>query len=191
MVCSAAMASDKVHVEALGSFSSLAPAKTIDVKVIEPVLLGTNLLHKDDILHCNVVKVVDPKRGKRGASFVAEPISYTYGEDTIQIKGSYYGKYAERIISKEELKNVDKAKVGKKAAKTIGNHFIKGIAPVASLAEGVIKNEEGNRLESGVKQVYEDSVFSYAQKGKDLVIEPGNVFYLVFKPAEDTSDDEE
>ena len=43
------------------------------------------------ILHCNVLKVTGPKRGKRSASFMVTPISYTSEGNTIQIKGNYYG----------------------------------------------------------------------------------------------------
>ena len=98
-----------------------------------------------------------------------------------------YGKYAEKVLSAEEIKNIDAMKVGKKAAITVGNHFVKGVAPVASLAEGIVKNEEGNRLESGVKQVYKDSVFSYVEKGQHLDIKQGDEFYLVFKQAKSKS----
>ena len=73
--------------------------------------------------------------------------------------------------------------VGKKAAISVGNHFVKGVAPAISLAEGMIKNEDGNRLESGVKNVYKSSPLSYIEKGNDLVLERGDYFYLIFKPS--------
>ena len=174
--------SDKVHVSVMEEFNTINPSQTIDVRAIEYGTLGRYLIKAGDIIHCNVIKVTNPKRGKRAASFTVIPVSVTSEGVTTEIKEKLYGKYAERIISKEELKNIDAGKVGKKAAITVGNHFIKGVAPVASLAEGMIKNEEGNRLESGVVQVYKDSPLSYVEKGKELELEPGKSFYLIFKP---------
>lgn len=182
-ITSANASSDKVHVSALESFSTIHPSSKIDVKVIADSNIGKYELKTGDVIHCNVVKVTDPKRGKRAASFAVCPISYTSNEHTVRIEDNFYGKYASKIISKEELKNVDAKQVGKKAARSVGNYFVKGIAPVASLAEGMIKNEEGNRLESGVKQVYKDSPLSYAEKGKQVELEPGEQFYLIFKPS--------
>ena len=176
-------ASDKIHVAATEEFNTANPSKTINVRVIEEGTLGSHLLKADDTIHCNIVKVTDPKRGKRAASFAVCPISYTSDGYTNQIKENYYGKYAEKVLSKEELKNVDAMKVGKKAAVSVGNHFVKGVAPAISLAEGMVKNEEGNRLESGMKQVYKDSPLSYAEKGQELKIKPGDTFYLIFKPS--------
>jgi len=178
-----ANAADKIHVFANSEFNTASPSKSIDVTVVESSLLGLNLLRADDILHCNIIKVITPKRGKRTASFAVCPVSYTSGGNTKIIKGKFYGKYASKILSKEEIKNIDAKKVGKKAALTVGNHFVMGVAPAFSMAEGMIKNEEGNRLESGIKQVYKDSPLSYVEKGEELVLEQGDSFYLIFKPS--------
>ena len=180
----AASASDKVHVYANSEFSTANPAKNIDVTVTEDALIGSNVLRTEDVLHCNVIKITNPKRGKRSATFAVCPISYTTGGITKPISGNFYGKYSQKVISKDELKNVDAKKVGTKAVVTVGNHFVKGVAPAVALAKGMIKNEEGNRIESGVKQVYKDSPLSYIEKGNDLVIEPGDAFYLIFKPSD-------
>ena len=178
-----ANAADNVKVIANSEFSTTNPTKTIDVTIAETSLIGTNALHENDILHCNVIKITGPKRGKRAASFVVAPVSFSSEGVTKKISGNYYGKYAEKVLNKERLKNIDAKKVGTKAAISVGNHFVKGVAPAVALAEGMIKNEDGNRLESGVKQVYKSSPLSYADKGQNVVIKPGDNFYLVFKPA--------
>ena len=178
-------ASDKVHVAAIEEFDTTKPLQKIDVQVIEPTTLGTHALHNGDIIHCNVIKVTDPKRGKRSASFAVCPTSYTTEGNTVTIKENYYGKYASKVISKEELKKVDKVKVGKKAVLTVGNHFVKGLTAGVTMAEGMIENEEGNRIQSGVKKVYKESPLSYVEKGQELKIEPGDSFYLIFKPSDD------
>ena len=182
-VSAASAASDKVHVAAVESFSTANPSQEIDVRVLDSSALGGYLLKSGDILHCNVIKVTDPKRGKRSASFVVCPTSYTSENGTKEIEDSYYGKYASKVISKEELKNIDAMKVGKKAALTVGSHFVKGLTTGVTLAEGMIENEEGNRLESGVKKVYKESPLSYVEKGQELEIKTGDSFYLVFKPS--------
>ena len=176
-------ATDKVHVSAISEFSTTNPAKTINVRVIEDGALGSYNLKTDDVLHCNVIKVTDPKRGKRSATFAVCPTSFTSGDETTEISQSFYGKYADKIISKEELKKVDKLQVGKKAVLTVGNHFVKGLTTGVTLAEGMIENEDGNRIESGVKKVYKSSPLSYVEKGQELQIEPGESFYLIFKPS--------
>ena len=183
-------ASDKIHVAAVEEFDTIKPLQQIDVRVIEPSALGSYLLKSGDIIHCNVIKVTDPKRGKRSASFAVCPTSYTTEGNTVAIEENYYGKYASKIISKEELKNVDKAKIGKKAVLTAGNFVVKGFSSAVSMTQGMIKNEEGNRLESGVKQVYKDSPLVYVEKGEELEIKPGDSFYLIFKPSKskNTSD---
>ena len=173
---------NKIHVTTVGEFDTSNPSQKIDVRVLENGQLGYYFLKEGDIIHCDVTKVTDPKRGKRSASFKVCPISYTSGGETTEINERFEGKYAARIISKEELKNIDKKKVGKKAVVTVGGFFVKGATQAVSLAEGMIKNEEGNRLESGVKQVYKDSPLSYVEKGKELELNSDDAFYLIFKP---------
>lgn len=180
---------DKVHVTMVGEFDTAHPSQNINVRVLENSAIGEHVLKEGDILHCKVVKVTDPKRGKRSASFAVCPTSYTSDGETMKIKESYYGKYAEKVISKEELKNVDKVKVGKKAVLTVGNHFVKGLTTGVTLAEGMIENEEGNRIESGVKKVYKESPLSYVEKGGELSLDEGKQFYLIFKPTSGSADD--
>ncbi len=182
-------ANDKVHVSIVGEFDTAHPSQSIDVSVIEDGTLGSHILKKGDVMHCNIVKVTDPKRGKRSASFAVCPTSYTSNGETVTIEENYYGKYASKVISKEELKKVDKVKVGKKAVLTVGNHFVKGLTAGVTLAEGMIENEEGNRIESGVKKVYKESPLSYVEKGQELKIDSGETFYLIFKPAKDNKAD--
>ncbi len=181
---------DKVHVTMVGEFDTAHPSQSINVRVLENSAIGEHVLKEGDILHCNVVKVTDPKRGKRSATFAVCPTSYTSGDETIKIEESYYGKYAEKIMSKEELKKVDKVKVGKKAVLTVGNHFVKGLTTGVTLAEGMIENEEGNRIESGVKKVYKESPLSYVEKGGELNLQTGKQFYLIFKPSSSSNTDD-
>ena len=182
-VAAANAASYKVHVIATEQFNTAQPAQKISVKVLEAAELGNYSLSPKDVLYCDVIKVTDPKRGKRSATFAVRPDHFVKDSETVKISDNFYGKYASRVISKEELKNVDAVKVGKKAALTVGSHFVKGLTTGVTLAEGMIENEEGNRLESGVKKVYKESPLSYVEKGQELEIKTGDSFYLIFKPS--------
>ena len=178
-------ATDKIHVTMVGEFDTVNPSKTIDVKVLEDNIMGNHVVKTGDIIRCNVLTVTDPKRGKRKASFTVRPMEIISNGETTVISENLCGKYAEKIISKEELKKIDKLKAGKKAVLTVGNHFVKGLTAGVTLAEGMIENEEGNRLESGVKKVYKESPLSYVEKGEELDLETGESFYLIFKPSDE------
>ncbi len=54
-----------------------------------------------------------------------------------------------------------------------------------------MKNEEGNRLKSGAQAFYESTPLSYANKGADLDIKQGDVFFIKFKNPKNDSDDVE
>ena len=82
---------DKIHVQILEEFNTENPAQSIDVKVLESSLLGNYLLKEGDIIHCNVIDVTDPKRGKRAASFSVCPTSYTSEGNNTDIKENYCG----------------------------------------------------------------------------------------------------
>ena len=174
---------DKIHVTMIGEFDTVNPSQTIDVRVLESNILGNHVVKTGDIIRCEVLTVTEPKRGKRKASFTVRPTEIISNGETTVINENLCGKYAEKIISKEELKKVDKVKVGKKAVLSVGNHFVKGLTAGVTLAEGMIENEEGNRIESGVKKVYKESPLSYVEKGEELDLETGESFYLIFKPS--------
>ena len=80
MQISASYAANQIKVAAMSEFKTDKPAKTIDVRVLESSPLGKYNLEVASILHCQVIKIVDPKRGKRSAIFFVKPISYTYSQ---------------------------------------------------------------------------------------------------------------
>lgn len=184
----AVSAAVQVKVTALDEFYTASPAKTIDVKVREDITLGKYALGENSVLHCQVLRIVDPKRGKRNASFYIQPLEYTAGEEKIAIKEEMYGKYSKTVLSKEELKKIPPFKVMKSAALMVGNYFVKGLSIGVSFAEGIIKNEEDNRIKSGVVKAYEDSPLSYIEEGKELEIHAGDDFYFVFKTKDDVEE---
>lgn len=59
-----------------------------------------------------------------------------------------------------------------------------------SAVEGAVKNEKDNRFKSSVNAVYEDSPFSYVEKGGEIIIKKDQNFFLNFK-VKDEPDEEE
>ena len=64
---------------------------------------------------------------------------------------------------------------------TDGDFFVTGVSYGVSFVDGVITNNEENRLKSGVKQVYDDSFISLIELGDEIVIKKGDIFYLILK----------
>ena len=182
---SASFAAVQMKVVAINEFRTDKPSDSLDVKVAEDTELGKHKLGMNSTLHCKVIKVIEPKRGKRNASFYVQPEYYVEGGNTVKITEEVYGKYSKRILSKEELKKIPPFKVMKSAALAVGNYFIKGLSIAYSFGEGVVKNEQDNRLKSGVVNAYEASPLSIINEGEQLDIKTGDDFYLVFKTADD------
>ena len=70
---SSCLAANQVKVAAMSEFKTDKPAKSIDVRVLEASPLGHYYLEPASVLHCQVLKIVDPKRGKRCAIFYVKP----------------------------------------------------------------------------------------------------------------------
>ncbi len=184
---SSCFAATHLKVVAMDEFKTESPAKELNVRVVEEATLGNYDLGVNSILHCQVLKIIDPKRGKRNAYFFVKPISYTTNDNTTcLIEEDMYGKYSKFVLSKEEIKKIPPTTVIKKAALTVGDYFVKGLSICYSFVEGVVKNEkDDNRLKSGVKNAYEESPLSLISEGEQLDIKVGDDFYLVFKTKED------
>ena len=101
---SAAYAASQLHVVAMDEFKTDKPSKNISVRVLEQSELGRYQIGTNAVLNCQVLRIVDPKRGKRNATFFVKPVSYTEGKEIISIEEEMYGKYSKFVLSKEELK---------------------------------------------------------------------------------------
>lgn len=185
---SASYAATHLKVVSMDEFKTEAPKKEIDVRIVEDSKLGSYDLGVNSILHCEILAVVDPKRGKRNASFFVKPLSYTTGNTTCIIEEEMYGKYSKFVLSKEEIKKIPPSTVIKKTALTVGDYFVKGLSICYSFVEGVVKNEKDNRLKSGVTNAYEESPLSLISEGEQLDIKIGDSFYLVFKTDADVEE---
>ena len=181
-------AASQLHVVSMQEFKTDKPTSEIKVQVIDNATVGKYNFQTDTILNCKVLHIVAPKRGKRNATFFVQPISYIEDSKKIDIMEEMYGKYSKFVLSKEELKKIPPFTVMKKAALMVGNFFVKGISIAYSFAEGVIKNENNNRIKSGVVNAYEESPLSYIEEGIELDIKTGDDFYFVFTTKEDVQE---
>ena len=182
---SACFAADYLKVTAMEDFSTDSPKDTFNVRLREEGTLGKYELPTNSILHCQVLQVVDPKRGKRNAVFFVKPLTYTQGNQTLKIQEEMYGKYTTVVLSKEEIKKLPYWKMIKNGALMVGSYFVKGLSIGVAFVEGVAKNEQDNRLKSGVTNAYEESPISLVEKGEQFDIKTGDEFYFVFKTEED------
>lgn len=172
-----------VAVEAMSSFTTENPPKAMSIKVLEDVAIDDNLTIKaETVVDGSVVDVTDPKRLKRNASFTFVPTSYKDQSGKVTVIKNYYpAKYTTKI---------NKGELAKSAALGVGSFFVKGLSLGYSAVEGAIKNEKDNRFKSSVNEVYQDSPLSYVEKGEELVIEKGQLFFLNFKTKDDIPEED-
>ncbi len=182
LLCQPAFAK-AVAVQALEDFTTENPPELMSIKILEDVIIDDSLSFKNgDIIKGKVVDVTDPKRLKRNATFSFVPVSYTDSNgDTIEIKGYYPAKYTTKL---------NKGELAKSAALGVGNFFVKGLSMGYSAVEGAVKNEKNNRFKSSVTEVYEDSVFSYVEKGGEIVIKKEQPFFLNFKVKDEPEEED-
>ena len=119
-----------------------------------------------------LVDVVSPKRLKRDAKFSFKPEWY------IDTNGSKHN--LNETVKAAYTTTLNKRQLAKKTVLGVGNHFVKGLSMGVAAVEGAVENEEGNRLKSGAKSIYDASPLSYSEKGNDIVINENEIFYLKF-----------
>ncbi len=185
LICAPSFASNRLHVKALDDFKSAEPKKYFSMEVIEDGQIDDIVIIRGDILNCEVKKITDPTRAKRDAKIFFKVYSLRDNKGEHQFSPSYIGKYSKSAITKEEIKKTDPKKVAKKTAGVVGGFFVKGFSYGVSFVDGAVNNKENNRLKSGAKQMYQDSVFSYVEFGKDVEIKKGDEFYLFVKKDKD------
>ena len=181
-------AANYLKVTAMEDFNTGIPKETFDVRIREDANLGQYVLGVNSILHCQILQIVDPKRGKRDASFYVKPLTYTENGKKVNIEEEMYGKYTTVVLTKEEIKKLPYGKMVKNGALLVGSYFVKGLSIGVSFVEGFAKNEKDNRFKSGVANAYEESPVSLVEKGEQLEIKTGDDFYFVFKTEEDVQE---
>ncbi|MCD8377813.1 MAG: hypothetical protein LUB59_03395 [Candidatus Gastranaerophilales bacterium] len=171
-------AADTMAVQAVTHISTTKPDEIIKVKVIRDCKLDDINLKIGYILEGKMLSVTDPKRLKKDAGFTFFPMNYTDLEgNSTHISKLYVGKFTPKY-------EVDGAEIAKNAALAVGNHFVKGLSMGFYAVQGAVQNKEGNILSSAVYNVYENSIFSYVEKGGQLDILPSTFFGLKFHECE-------
>lgn len=172
-----------IAVEALSDFTTENPPKEMSIKLLEDIAVDDTLTIKaETIVDGNVIDVTDPKRLKRNASFTFVPTSYKDERGQVVVIKNYYpAKYTTKV---------NKGQLAKSAALGVGSFFVKGLSIGYSAVEGAIKNEKDNRFKSSVTEVYQDSPLSYVEKGEELVIEKGQLFFLNFRTKDDVPEED-
>ena len=97
-ICNAA---NYLKVTAMEDFDTASPKETFNVQLREDGFLGQYSLGVNSILHCQVLQIVDSKRGKRDASFFIKPLTFTENGQVKTIEEEMYGKYTTVVLSKE------------------------------------------------------------------------------------------
>lgn len=174
-------AAEKLHVSAMDEFSTLNPTADFRVKLLEDGKLNNIYMVKGDIIYCSLEKLTDPKRGKRDAKIHFNILAYEDIKGKHAITPELVGKYAKRVLNKEEIKKIPPKNVAKKVIGTAGDFVVTGFSKGVSFVDGAIENKEGNRFKSGAKQVYKDSLLSYVEYGEEINIQKDDAFYLVVK----------
>ena len=174
-------ASDKMHLKALQNFNSLNPTQTFSAELIEDTQVDGIFLFKGDKINCSLIKIKDAKRAKIDAKAYFKLDSYENNEGIFNFSNNLSAKYATKIVNKESIKKTPKKKIAKTALSVAGGAFVEGAGYIVSFADGLITNNEGNRLKSGAKQLYEDSFLSYVERGDEINIKIEDTFYFIVK----------
>ena len=169
--------SKTVEVASLGSFSTANPPSSIRIKLLDILELTNTTIPAGSEMGGKLVDVVSPKRLKRNAKFSFKPEWY------IDTNGSKHS--LNETVKATYTTTLNKGQLAKKAVLGVGNHFVKGLSMGVAAVEGAVENEEGNRLKSGAKSVYEASPLSYSEKGQDIVVNENEIFYLKFPNKKD------
>ena len=181
LITSSVFASDKIKVEALEDFNSVIPSENFKAKLYEDAKAKNLFLIKGDIIFCHLEKTKKPTRAKQDAKIYFKITSYQDKLGLHTLKTPLNAKYAKKILSKEELKKIPPKNIAKKVGGTVGDFFTTGVSYGISFVDGIITNNEENRLKSGIKQVYDDSFVSLIEYGNEIVIKKGDIFYFIIK----------
>ncbi len=166
-----------VLVQSLSDFSKDDSNKDFSAKVIEDVEFDSGLkFEANSTINGKILKVVDAKRGKRDAYIVITPVSNTKVDGNISLIEDSNLEAKVVGYSKKDWKQM-----GLDAGLAVGGQFVKGLGQMFYFSKGLIKPDEGrNRVQTAFHNVYESTPFVYAEKGKDVDINQGDLLVLKF-----------
>jgi len=171
--------SNKAVVQSLEDFSVDDSENIVKFKVVEENTFDNGITFENgSIISAKVMKVVEPKRGKRNGYLVIDAKTYTVpskGDETVEITDECW------LANVVGYKPFDVKKAAFSAGLGVAGHFVKGIGQIYYFGKGVISPNEGEgRLKSGVKNVYENSPLTYIEEGEEVNIKTGDILLLKF-----------
>lgn len=141
-------------------------------------ITNSRTLEKGTKIYVHLRKVSKEKIGKQSASAEAVISKVWIPSTNKTINVAKINPNA--IVKFSKYEKLDIADIAVDTGITVTNFFVKNITYPAHFAKGVIKNETGNRLESGVKETYDSSVVSYLSKGEAFIVKSGDLATLTF-----------
>lgn len=163
-----------IKVVALEPFSTENPSPTFAVQVMQDEFLpNETFLPADTVIYGIILRVEEPKRGKRNAYIEFIPQKITYDDKTIDINDS-------RLVAIiKGYTPIDPVDLTFYVARKTANVVFKGAVSAVEFALGAVENEDGNRIKSGAMSVYRDSFLTYVEVGEELNVKKGDI--LIFK----------
>lgn len=163
-----------IKVVALEPFSTVRPSETFAIQTLQDEYLPDDIfLPEDAMITGQIIHVEAPKRGKRNGYIKFVPQKIIYEDRTIDIKDAKLTA----IIT--YYRPIDPKDLAFTVARKTANFMFKGVISAAEFVIGVVENEDGNRIKSGVMNVYRDSFFVYIEVGDELNVKKGDT--LIFK----------
>ena len=183
MMLGASAFAQTFHVEAITPFNTENPPHHVQMRALEDIqITPTVKIHQGDTITASMIDIKDPKRLKRNATFKFKILTVTSQVGhTTQIKENNIAKF----IPEHKL---DKKELAKKTALSVGSHFVEGLNAGYRAIEGAVTSEESgfvNRTKSAGKNVYDNSVLSFASKGDEINITSGEIFGLKINSQEE------
>lgn len=165
-----------LRVESVQNFSTENPSPTYSVRVLDrEEFKNGKVLEPGTVISGQVVKVQNAQRGKRNGYFEFLPSSATYNGET---KTAQNPIVIAKVVGYSPMEPKDLAL---KAVKSAAGFAVKGASQGIAFVEGVAEAQDGNRLKSGIVNVYKDSPLSFIEVGSELNIKDGDILLLKLK----------
>ena len=154
------------------------PQYTISVKVAKTHKFKSGFtLQQGTVINSKVVKITEPKRGKRNVYIVVQPSTLT-----IPAKKQKRAFKSVHLMAKvTPHKKLNKKQAAQKGAVSATGIVIPGFSQVYYFCKGYNNPEKGKtRLASGGRCAYKNSPLVYVEKGDELKIKKGDYLKMKF-----------
>lgn len=177
-VSSPVFAKSTVIVQSLSNFSSTNPQYTLSVRVAKTHKFKSGFtLQQGTIINSRVVKITEPKRGKRDVYIVVQP-------STLNIPAKKQKRAFKSVHLMAKVtphKKMNKKEAAQKGAVGVTGIILPGFAQVYYFCKGYHNPERGKtRLASGGRCAYKNSPLVYVEKGDELKIRRGDYLKMKF-----------